>query len=505
MPAREKPWSRIHVRVFLIPAALALASSHAAAAVASGKQALIPPGALESKWNPAKLTFPPLGSIPKVEAERVQLPNGLVIYLVQDTDYPDLSGNALIHAGTMYDPTGKEGLGRLASTILRTGGSTRISGDSLDARLEAIGSTIETGADETSASVSFYSLTDYGDEVLGDLADLLQHPAFPQVKLDLAKVSMRRQIAARNDEPGAVGRRVLRQIIWGKESPYAREPEIPTVESVTTEDLKGFYDRYYVPNQTILTISGDFEPSVMKNKLTELFGGWPRSEEPLPPPPPVPADESGGVYYAERPDMTQSYVYLAQIGIKADSPDVPAMDVMAELLGGGFSSRIVNDIRTARGLAYAAGASSGVGYAHPGIFVAYALTRIDSTLVTLGLLRDEVREIVSSAPSEEEVRRARESLLNSFVFNFQTKGQVANRGAFYEFYGYPADYLTAYQEGLRKVSAEDVLRVARAHLNPEGMSVLIVGNQAAFAKPLSTLGPYTTVDLSIPGLGGGSR
>ena len=456
--------------------------------------------ALNPKWNPMRLTFPPPGTIPEVQADRFQLDNGMVVYLARDAEFPDLTGSLLVHTGTMYDPPEKAGLARLTGVVMRSGGTAKMPGDSLDGRLEAIGASLETSIDETSGSASFYCLKEYGEEVLGLLRDLLREPAFPQEKLDLARLQVRRQIASRNDDPNAIGRRVFRQVIFGQDHPYARDIEFATLNAITRTDLQDFHKRFFAPNRMILTITGDLDPAAMKAKLTALFGDWPRSAETLPADPPVPPDDvAGGIFYAEKTQVTQSTIYVGQVGIRADSPDLPALDVLGEILGGGFSSRIVSHIRTLRGLAYSAGASSGAGYPHPGIFQAYALTRSDSTLVTLDLLKRELNRITTEAPSDDEVGRARESLLNSFVFNFRSRGQVVSREAYYEFYGYPRDFLTTYQESLRKVTAGDILRVAKAHLHPDRMKVLIVGDATAFERPISSLGQVQAVDLTIPG------
>ncbi len=495
--------------LFLLPSLLLCHDAARAAERTSGQpvpakgssgSSAVPKGALGPRWEPGRLRFPPVGSIPEVAAERFRLPNGLTVYLVRDAEFPDLSGSLLMRAGTGYDPPELAGVGRIAAQVLRTGGTEKITGDSLDGRLEGIGARLETGADETSTNVNFYSLRRYGDEVLGLLADLVQHPAYPEAKLGLAKAQMRRAIASRNDEPGGIARRVVRQLVWGKDSPYYRDVEYATLEPIGTADLHAFHDRYYVPNHAILTVSGDLDPAAMKEQITRLFQDWRRSDAPLPPEPAAPPlGGDGGIYLVQKEQVTQSYVYLGQVGIKADNPDYPAMEVLGELLGGGFSSRIVNEIRTQRGLAYAAGAGAGVGYAHPGTFTAYALTRSDSTLVTLGLLRDQLRRIVTQAPTEEEVRRARESLLNSFVFNFQSRGQVVSRMAFYEFYGYPPDFLAVYQDRLRKVTPADVERVAREYLRPDQMRVLVIGDEKQFASPLASAGKVIPYDISIPG------
>ncbi len=496
-------------RAMLLGLCVAVSTSTLAPAMAWGEakggsrnpeRAEVPAKALDEKWDPSRLRFPALGQIPEVRPDRFELANGLVVYLLRDADFPDLSGRLLVRAGSIQDPPDRVGLGQLVGTVMRTGGSRAMPGDSLDLRLESIGASIETWVEENSGGASFYCLASQAEEILGLFADLVIHPSLPADKLELARVQVRRQIASRNDEPGAIAGRLIRQLVWGRDHPRARLVEYATLDAIAAPDLAEYHRTWFVPDHAVLTITGDLDPAAMRLLLERLFGAWPRSGAPLPPDPPVPSamDGAGGIHYAEVEAVTQSNIYLGQVGIRADHPDYPSMEIMGEILGGSWASRILNLIRTQRGLAYAAGANAGVGFSSPGTFTAMTLTRSDSTLVALSLLRGEVRRMVETPPTEEEVRRARESLLNSFVFNYRTPAQVVNRMALNEFYGYPADFLVSYQKRLREVTPQSVHEAARRHLHPGRMPVLVVGNQKDFEAPLSTLGEVHEVDLTIP-------
>ena len=191
----------------------------------------------------------------------------------------------------------------------------------------------------------------------------------------------------------------------------------------------------------------------MKRLLAATLGDWKGAGSPAPVLPPTPAAGSARLMFAPKDDVTQSGIILTHPGFRADDQDDPAMDVFETALGGGFQSRLVNRIRTERGLAYSTGARAGADYQRPGVFVAYCLTRSDSTLVALGLLREEVRKSTAALFTDEELQRAKESVQNLFVFNFEQPSDVLFRAGYFEAIGYPQDFLDRYQKGLESVTA----------------------------------------------------
>ena len=203
--------------------------------------------------------------------------------------------------------------------------------------------------------------------------------------------------------------------------------------------------------------------------------------------------------FAPKDDVTQSGVIVAQLGYKADDPDNAAMDVLEQALGGGFSSRLFNVIRTQRGLAYAAGAAAGGGYFRPGVFIAYTLTRNDSVMVSADLVRGEVERAARESFSDEEAKLAREAVENSLVFQFSDRASVLFRAAFYELAGYPQDFLQKYQKDLATVTPPRLLEAARRRLHPDQFITVIVGKESEFDRPLESAGQKVErVDISIP-------
>jgi zinc protease len=454
---------------------------------------------LDPKYDPTKLTTPPLNSFAKITPERVALPNGIVLFLLEDHTLPVVQASAYFRASSAWVPADRYGLGGLTATVMRTGGSAAKPGDWLDDRLAAIGASMSSSMGQDNASAGFWCLSENAPEVMGLFAEVLRRPAFPEDKIELAKVGIRRSIASRNDELTGILFRVSREAVYGKDSPWTRKPEYATVEPITRDDCLRLHRLIYAPNRFILVLYGDFKSADMKKLVKTAFGDWAKNGEPVPPVPGVPASTAKRIVFAPKDDVTQSGAIVAQMGYKADDPDNATMDVLEQALGGGFSSRLFNEIRTKRGLAYAAGATAGGGYFRPGVFMAYTLTRSDSVIVSTDLLRAEVERMTREALSENEAKLAREAVENSLVFQFSDRASVVFRAGFYELSGYPQDFLQRYQKDLAVVTPATILAAAQRKIHPDQLVTVIVGKEKDFDRPLDSLGqPVERVDISIP-------
>ncbi|HEY6571951.1 MAG TPA: pitrilysin family protein [Candidatus Eisenbacteria bacterium] len=454
---------------------------------------------LDAKYDPATITIPPLHTFAKVTPERVVLKNGLVVYLLEDHTLPIVQGTAYVRANAAWVPADRTGLGSLTAMVMRSGGSAAKPGDWLDDRLAAIGASISSSMSNDFASANFWCLTENAPEVLGLFAEIVRRPAFPEDKLELAKVGIRRAIASRNDELGQLLVRVARESVYGAESPWARKPEYATLEPIGRDDCLKMHRLVYAPNRFILVLYGDFKTASIKKLVQTAFGDWARNDAPTPDEPGVPATTERRVVFAPKDDVTQSGVIVAQLGYKADDPDNAAMDVLEQALGGGFSSRLFNVIRTQRGLAYSAGAMAGGGYFRPGVFIAYTLTRNDSVMVSTDLVRSEVERVAREPFSDEETKLAREAVENSLVFQFSDRASVLFRAGFYELAGYPQDFLQRYQKDLAAVTPSRLLEAAQRKLHPDQFITVIVGKEREFDRPLESAGQKVErVDITIP-------
>jgi zinc protease len=484
-----------------MPLAPSIRAAAVLAALAAATLGLSAPAsaALDPRFDPAKLTIPPLHPVKEVKPSRAVLANGLVLYLLENHELPVVRGQAYVKGSSLWEPADKVGLGGLTGEVMRSGGSAAHTGDWLDDRLAAIGASIGTSIGEDFAGASFHCLSENTTEVLKLLAEVVRKPAFPEDKIELSKVSLRRQIAGRNDEMFDVLQRVSGFAVYGKESPYARVPEYATIEAITRADCVKLHGQCFAPNRTVLVIYGDFKKQDLQRTVAGIFGDWKRDAAATPALPPLPPRAGNRVVFAPKDDVTQSAVVLAHVGFKADSPDYADMEVLERALGEGFQSRLFNHIRTQRGLAYATGAASGSGFMRPGLFFAYTLTRNDSVMAALDLVRDDVRRITREPVTPEELAAARDAVQNSFVFNFEQPSAVAFRAGYYELAGYPQDFLQRYQKALEGVTAASMLAAAQRQIEPDKLVTVIVGKEKEFDRPLESIGPpVERLDITIP-------
>ncbi|MFI5370453.1 MAG: M16 family metallopeptidase [Candidatus Eisenbacteria bacterium] len=449
--------------------------------------------------DPRTIPTPELNPVRSVKPERYVMPNGIVVYLLEDHDLPRVSCTSYFKMGPALIPDDKVGLGGLTGEVMRSGGSAKHAGDWLDDRLAAIGARVSASVSNDQAGGGFYCLSDDLPEVLGLWAEVLRAPAFPEDKIELAKVGLRRSIAERNDEATALLFRLARETVYGKGSPYARKPEYATVEAITRADCVKLHDAVFVPNRMIVAVYGDFKSAEMKKLLSASLGSWAKSATPAPVLGPDPKPQTARLVFAPKEDVTQSGLVLCEPGSRADDPDYAAMQVFEQALGGGFQSRLFSRIRTQRGLAYAAGCNSGTDFARAGVFYAYTLTRSDSTLTALALLRHEVAATVEEPFTDAELTAARQTVENGFVFNFEDPSQTLFRRAYYEFVGYPADFLERYQSALHTVDGAQVLAAARRKIHPDRQVAVVVGKESDFDGKLESAGlPVERVDITIP-------
>lgn len=445
------------------------------------------------------LQFAPLPEIKLPKYERYVLQNGLVVYLMEDHELPLVGGTAMVRTGSRWEPADKVGLAGFTGAVMRTGGTKQHSPDNLNEILEQRAASVEVSINEAAASASFESLTEDVDTVFGLFAEILQQPVFAQEKLDLAKTQAKGSIARRNDNPNDIANREFRKLIYGKDSPYGRITEYATVDAIAREDLVQFHQKYFHPNNIILGIVGDFDSKKMRSLIQARFGNWARNPKFAKPTlPEVASANQGGVFFVNQPQLTQSSVLIGHLGGKFDSPDYAALDVLNEVFNG-FGGRLFNEVRSRQGLAYSVYGYWSPRFDYPGMFVAGGQTRSDATVQFVKALQAQIKRVQAQPVTAAELARAKDSTLNSFVFNFQDPGQTLSRLMRYEYYGYPADFLFRYQKAVAATTAADVQRVAKQYLKPDNLVTLVVGNQTAIQPPLTQLAAQVTpVDVTIP-------
>ena len=457
-----------------------------------------------SDYDVENLTYPALGDIDTPDPQRIELDNGLIIFLLEDDELPLISASARVGTGSAYEPAEMVGLASVTGTVMRTGGTASMAADSINQTLESLGASVESGIGSTSGSVSMSTLAEHVDRVLPIFADVLRRPAFAEDKVSLAKNQQKSSISRRNDNAQAIAVREMNKLIYGADSPYARTTEYYTIDRITREDVVDFHETYFHPNNTILSVWGDFDADAMEDRLRAAFGDWqPAADFERPMPPAPEAERARSVNLVQRDDVTQSSVRMGHIGtLRRDSEDYPAVQVMSRVLGASFTGRLFRNLRTDRGLAYATSGGYGAGYAEPRSFSAYVRTQNSTTVEAAQGMVDNVRSMQTDAPTAEEVNRAKDSYLNSFVFNFDTESEILGRQMTYEYYGYPSDFLEQTRRGIQDVTPDDVVRAAQQYLHPDESHILVVGRQEDFDQDLSALteegGTVNEIDISIP-------
>lgn len=446
-----------------------------------------------------ELEFPPLPEVELPDYDRYQLDNGIVVYLVQDRELPLVGGTAFFKTGSRLEPADKVGVAGLAGSVMRSGGTSNHSPDELNEILESRAASVETSIGETRGSASFNALSEDLESVFSLFAEVIQEPAFDTAQFELAKKQIRGGIARRNDNPDDIASREFSKLIYGDKSPYARTIEYEHLDNISKQDLIDFYQRSFRPEQMLLGIIGDFDRDRMKTLIAEKFGTWqPAAASPLPSPPEVSGQSQGGLFFIEQPQLTQSTIHIGHLGGMLQNPDYPALSVLNGVLNG-FGGRLFNEVRSRRGLAYSVYGFWSPQYDYPGMFIAGGQTRSDATVPFIQAIFKEIATLREMPISQEELDYAKESILNSFVFNFQEPAQTIQRLMRYEFYGYPADYIFQYQRGIKATTVEDVQRVAREYLQPDRLMTLVVGNSADINPPLSNLNSnINIVDITIP-------
>lgn len=436
--------------------------------------------------NPRTMSFPPLHfMIPA--SERVLLANGTPVYLLQDHELPIVTISALIHTGSVYDPATQSGLATLTGSQLRGGGTTTLEPRKLDEELEFMASAVESSFNSDNGTVTMTCLTRNLPRTLQLFSDVLFRPRFDEQRLAVARQQALEAIRRQNDDPKEIGDRELIKALYAGH-PLGAVPSAASIQAITRADLIAFHQRFVRPDNMLLVVSGDFDRTRIIEQLNQAVGTVrPSTPLALPVIPQVQATYKPELLFA-RKEVNQTVIRLGHLGITKDDPDLYALRVLDFILGGSFTSRLMMEIRTNQGLAYNVGSHFDIGRHFTGSFTAETETKAEATSKVIGLMTSIIAGIRTAPVSEQELKLAKESIINSFLFGFTSPATIVMQQARLEFYGYQSDYLERYRERIAAVTREDVLRAARKHLRPDAFKLVVVGNDRQFDHPLSSIG-----------------
>jgi len=441
--------------------------------------------------HPSKLKYPPL-ELTTPEVEEIKLSNGLEGFLVEDHEIPVV--NVYLLVKTYYPDRAKYGLNDIAGWVIRNGGTETWPSDKLNDELEFLAAYIEVGGGDLSGTISLNCLKKDLKQVLEIYADLVMNPAFPEDKVEMKRKTMLEEIRRKNDEPNEIVRREFNKLIY-EDHPYGWEGSKESYEAITRDDLVSFHQMYFHPNNAIIGVSGDVTKEEITAALEEAFAGWVPADVVIPEVPEMPEPTGKTWNYAYK-DISQAYMRIGHLGINSNNPDRCAINIMNFILGGGsFTSWIFEEVRSDEGLAYSTGSRYNSNAWGKGAFFAYAQTKSEAYSRAMQLIFDQFERMRTEGPTEDEVKRAIDSYLNSQVFDYESKVNVMSRLVQLTFEGRSLDTPERDMETYSKLTVDDIRRVAREYLHPDKMTVIVIGDAAKFDRPLSDFGEVKVIEL----------
>ncbi|HEY6553328.1 MAG TPA: pitrilysin family protein [Vicinamibacteria bacterium] len=459
---------------------------------------VLPVAAQEIPARPEALSFKPIAFAPPSPRDhRVVLKNGMVVYVAEDRALPLVNIALTVRTGSWLEPAGKEGLASMTGAQLRRGGTKSLSADALDERLDFLAAQVSAGIGATAGSAGLNCLADNLDESLRLFVEMLREPRFQEDRLALAKEQALQEMKKRNDDAEDIEGTEWNVLLNGEDHFTNRFSTEASIRSLTRDDLLAFHRRTFYPANMVAAVSGAFSRADMVRKLEAAFGNWPSPRSLVPPVPTGVESASPGLYRLPK-DVNQGRVSIGQITVKRDSPDIYALEVMNEILGGsGFVSRITKTVRSNEGLAYSAGSGISFGVFYPGRFRAGFQSKSESVALATRLVLEEIKKIREAPVSEEELDTIKRSLIETFPSSFASKAQAMGIFAADEYTRRDPAFWATYRQRIGAVTAADVQRVARQHLVPEKLILLVVGNQADIDKGDGKGGP--TLAALAPG------
>lgn len=445
-----------------------------------------------------EIKYPKLNEFKKADVEEFQLDNGIKFYLVEDKELPLIRVTATIRTGSLQDPSGKEGLASMTGELIREGGSENYPADKLNVLLEDKAAFMSTFIGQGSGSASMNILKEDFDELLPVFVDLVSNPLFPEDKIELSKTQRKSGISRRNDDQGSIANREYSKLIYGENSPLTRQIEYASLDAISREDIVAFHKEAFVGNNMTFGVIGDFDTKEMKRKLEKAFGSLPAGTENNLIYPEVNYSFPSTVNFINKSDVNQSYVLVGHIGGLRENPDYAKLQMMNQILGGGFAGRLFQTVRTDLGLAYAVGGGYGSNINYPGTFSLFVMTKSSTTAQAIDALIAEVEKMQTNPVTKKELDDARDRFLNSLVFRYDSKQKILNERISNEYNGLSKDAFDKYVEELKKVTVSDIQDVAKNYLNPDKIQILVVGNAEEVGDQLQKYGNVNEIDITIP-------
>jgi zinc protease len=441
----------------------------------------------EESWRKTAPQAGPASQLALPVAARFTLGNGLTVLVLPAHELPIVSAQLVVLAGSAQNPLDRSGLASFASGMLDRGTRKR-SALEISGGLDAIGATLETDSGTDSSTVSIETLKKNFEPALEIFADVALSANFPGEEIERVRSERLAAIEQEQDSLQALARRTVASALYGTNSPYGflGIGETESNKKTTREDLAGFWQREYVPENSALVLAGDISEAEAEALAEKYFGAW-TGARPSGPAASAERRITRSVYIVDKPESGQTQVRVAALGVPRSTPDYARLEVMNEVLGGGFASRLNMNLREEHGYTY--GVSSGFAYRREtGTFSAGGGIRTDVTAPAVREIFREIERIRHSEPTAAELALARNSLALSPPALFQTNARSAGAIADLFVDQLPLDYYRTLPAEINRVSSEDVLRVAQKYLDPDQMVVIAAGDRSKIEAGLKALG-----------------
>jgi zinc protease len=447
--------------------------------------------------DPNTLTFSDLEFKP-LKPGLMSVKKGIDFYYKENHELPSISMFIVFRGGLLGDPAGKEGLASLAMRLMKSGGTANLTPEKVEEKLDFLGSSIGCSASGEFSQINLWTLTKNFSETWKILTDILYNPAFDKERFETEKKKDLEMIRRRWDRPASVGNLSFGDLLYGKGYPDIRRTTVASVGAITIDDLRAYYEKNIKDAAIVVAFAGDFKTAEVSALLKDTFKDWkgkPAGKFDLPK---AALASKPGVYFIEKEDMTQAIVLLGHLGINRLDPDNVEIGIMNFILGsGGFNSRIMREVRSNRGLAYAAYGYVGGGR-DLGQFTCFSQTKNQSVGEAIKLMKDIIADMTVNPVSAAELDTAKKYEQNSFVHRFDSARTVLTEAIFNKLLGYPEDYIETYIPKIKKVDAAKVLSMAKRTMHPDNLIVLVVGKKAEIIDQLKALDLGEVKELPLP-------
>jgi zinc protease len=427
--------------------------------------------------------------------EKTTLDNGLKVIVIEHHELPVVAFRLVFKSGAAFDPSGKAGQADLTAGLLRKGTKTRTA-TQIAEEIDFVGGSLGAGSSRDATYANCKVLKKHFDVGLDLLSDIILNPAFADEEIERLRKQTLAAIKQQKDDPGAVADKRYREFLFG-DHPYGQPSEgtETSVAALTRDDIVSFHQNYYVPDNAILAVVGDVTPKVAIDKIKAKFSQWKGAQVVPPGHAQPPAVEGHQVLLVDKPDLTQTYIRVGHLGVKRDNPDYFAVRVMNYILGGGgFSSRMMDEIRSKRGLTYGIGCRFDFNKLR-GAYTVSTFTQNDSTAVAIRAIIEQIANFRAGGVTDKELADTKSFYTGYFPLQLETPSQIASQILNVELHGLGEGYLKNYRKNMNAVTKEDIQRVAKKYLDPNNLKLVVVSKAEDVKASLEPLGSVTVTSF----------